>query len=88
MIYLLLQLSMVTLMYIAFILLQIRVTSSPFNIIITYIQLGVLSYKLSGVLHTKLLCNLGHTFTKIIVSVVSILNMDFFCELNFYHQCV
>ena len=79
-VYLLLQLSMVTLMYIAFILLQIRGTSSPLNIMITYIQLGVLGYKLSGALHTKLVCNLGHTFTKILISVVSILNLDFFRE--------
>ena len=80
MIYLLLQVSMVTLMYIIFILLQIRGTSSPLNIIITYVQLGVLGYKLSGVLHINLACHLGHTFTKILVSVVSILNMDFFRE--------
>ena len=77
-IYLLLQLSMVTLMYIAFILLQIKGTSSPLNIIVTYIQLGVLGYKLSGVLHTKLVCNLGHLFTIILINVLSMLNMDFF----------
>ena len=84
--YLLLQLSMVNLMYIAFILLQIRGTSSPLNITITYIQLGVLGYKLSGVIHTTIACNLGHTFTKILISVLSILNMDFFRE--FSRQCV
>ena len=79
-VYLLLQLSMVTLMYIAFILFQIRGISSPFYILITYIQLGVLGYKLSGVLHTKLTCNLGNTFTKMLISVLSTLNMDFFRE--------
>ena len=65
MIYLLLQVSMVTLMYIIFILLQIRGTSSPLNIIITYVQLGVLGYKLSGLLQRKLPCHLGHTFIKV-----------------------
>ena len=80
MIYLLLQLCMVTLMYIAFILLQIKGTSSPLNITVIYIQLGVLGYRLSGTLHTKLVCSFGHSVATVVVSVLSILNMDFFRE--------
>ena len=75
---LLLQLLIVTLMYIIFIPLQISAASSPHNIIIMYIQLTAMTLKLDGALHLKLVCLTGETFTKILITILDIWNLEFF----------
>ena len=75
---LLFQLLMVTLMYIIFIPLQISAVASPHNIIIMYIQLTAVTLKLYGTLHIKVTCLIGETFTKILITVLDIWNLDFF----------
>ena len=67
---LLFQLTMVTLMCLAIIPLQIKGTSSPLNIIITYVQLFTFLLKFSGELHTRLLCYVGQSFTSIISTII------------------
>ena len=74
---LLLQLSMVTIMYLVVILLQIKGTSCPLNIIITYCQLSV-QIMISVRLHVKMVCLLGPTLTAIALTVIGISNLDFF----------
>ena len=74
---LLLQLAMVTLMYLVVILFQIKGTSSPLNVIITYSQLSV-QIIVSIRLHVKLVCFLGPTLATVALTVVGVSNLDFF----------
>ena len=83
---LLFQLGMVTAMYVSFILLQIKGASSPLNIIITYIQLGVIGVRLGARLKYRVVCYLGQTFTNIILSVFSVWNLDFFHEVWLFSE--
>ena len=69
---------MVTLMYIIFIPLQISAVASPHHIIIMYTQLISMTLKLSGILHIKVTCLIGETFTKILITLLDIWNLDFF----------
>ena len=72
------QLMAVTLMYLVVILFQIKGTSSPFNIIITNCQLGLNAIRISSGLHDGLICITNQTFTKIYLTLASVLNLDFF----------
>ena len=75
---LLFQLTMSTLLCLAFIPLQVKGTSSPLNIIITYAQLGSIEFKLSGNLQNEIVCYIGQTFTNIIITILGFSNLDFF----------
>ena len=75
---LLFQLTMVTLTYLAVILLQIKGTASPFNIIITYGQLGLNAVIIGSRLHLKVACFTNKLFTTFILTLVGVLNLDFF----------
>ena len=74
---LLFQLTMVTLMYIIVILLQIKGTSSPLNVIITYCQLFINAIKNSSGLYLRFNCFLSHTLSTVILSFGGIWNLDF-----------
>ena len=69
---------MITSMYLIFIPLQISATSSPYNIIITYIQLGVLGFKYRVTLQSRIVCVFGQTLTKVFLTIVGIWNLDYF----------
>ena len=75
---LLFQLLMVTLMYIMLIPLQISAASSPYNIIIMYVQLSAITLKLDGALHVKMFCLIGKRFTNLLITILDIWNLDFF----------
>ena len=74
---LLLQLTMVTLMYLAVILFQIKGTSSPLNVIITYSQLCVCPFSVSTGIRVRMGCYLGSTLTTVVVTIIGISNLDF-----------
>ena len=74
---LLFQLTMVTLMYIIVILFQIKGTSSPLNVIITYCQLFINAVKDSSGLYLRFNCFLSHTLSTVILSLFGIWNLDF-----------
>ena len=75
---LLFQLMMVTLLYLVIILFQIKGTCSPFNIIITNCQLGLNAIMTGSGLHTKLACIINQRFIKIVLTLFSPMNLDFF----------
>ena len=75
---LLLQLLMVTLMYIIFIPLQISAAASPYNIIMMYAQLTATALKFNGDLHINLICLFGKTVTSVFITILDIWNLDFF----------
>ena len=79
--YLLLQLTMINLMYLIFIPLQISATSSPFNVTITYIQLILIGFKFCVTLQSRVVCTFGQTFTKVLLTIGGIWNLDFFHHL-------
>ena len=74
---LLFQLIMVTLMYIIVILFQIRGTSSPLNVIITYSQLFINAMKDGNGLRLSLNCFLSNTLSAVVLSFIGIWNLDF-----------
>jgi hypothetical protein len=69
------QLFMVTLLGLLVIL---KGTSSPFNVIIMYAQLATVGLKLGGNLNTRLVCFIGQTFTTVVVTTLGVFNLDFF----------
>ena len=75
---LLFQLMMVTIMYLAVILLQIKGTSSPFNIMITYGQLITNGFMVSSGSYVRVICSTSSKFTVFLFTRVSVLNLDFF----------
>ena len=75
---LLFQLIMVTLMCLAFIILKVNGSGSPFNLIIVYSQLIALGFRLSGNVRNKTLCFFGEKFTNMALSLLGFLNLDFF----------
>lgn len=77
-VYLFIQLVMITLIYFIFIHLQISMTSSPFNVIITYVQLGSLTVKLRTELQTRIVCRFGQTIMDIAITAADVFNLDFF----------
>ena len=75
----LLQLAMVTLMYLLVILFQIKGTSCPLNIIITYCQLFIAAINVVGIgVHERIACYLGQILTRAILTIFGVLNLDFF----------
>ena len=78
MLYLCLQLLMVTFLYLMLIPLQISAAASPHNIIMVYAQLTATALKFNGYLHVKLICLFGETFTKIFVTILDVWKLDFF----------
>lgn len=66
------QLIMVTLMYILVIFFQIKGTSSPLNVIITYSQLCINAIKDSNGLHLRLNCFLNHAVSIFVLSLIGI----------------
>ena len=72
------QLTMVTLMYLAVVLFEIKGTSSPLNIVITYCQLGANAIMVGTGIHPKLVCFTDQKFTVLILTLLSIWNLDFF----------
>lgn len=75
---LLFQLSCVAITYLVVILLQIKGTSCPFNITITYSQLSVNILMISSRLHNKLVCRFGQKFAVMVLTIFGVLNLDFF----------
>ena len=78
---LLFQLSMVTLMCVAFMILQIKGTSSPLNIIIAYIQNVAFECELSKFYF------LGKQASTVITTILGIWNLDYF-RLVFRPLCI
>ena len=76
--YFIFQLSMVTIMYLAVVLFEINGTASPFNVIITYIQLGVNGIIVGSGLYVTLACNLSRKFPQYFLTLFGIWNLDFF----------
>lgn len=75
---LLLQLVMVTILYLVIVLFQIKGTSSPFNIIITYGQLTVNGIMVASGFYAKAICFTGRRFTVFILTILGVVNLDFF----------
>ena len=75
---LLLQLTMVTLMYVVVVLFQIKGTSSPLSVIITYTQICTYVMSLSASVRLTIVCYFGPTLTTIILTIVGMCNLDFF----------
>ena len=79
---LILQLLMVTFMCLLFIALQISAAASPYNIIMVYAQLTATALKFNGDLHINLNCLFGETFTKILITILDVWNLEFFRLIN------
>jgi hypothetical protein len=71
---LLFQLAMVTLMYVIVLLFQIRGTSSPLNVMITYCQLLINTIKDSSGLYLRFNCFLNRTLATVVLSFIGIWN--------------
>ena len=74
----LLQLAMLTVMYFLFTLLQVKGTSSPLNIILTYSQLIVNAVMHDSALYTRLIRFIGTRGTLVILTILGFSNLDFF----------
>ena len=71
------QLSMVTAFYLTVILLQIKGTSSPLNVVIMYNQLLV-NAAVNGIgIHVRMLCFLGPKLTAVVFTLLGVWNLDF-----------
>ena len=75
---LLFQLSMVTVMYLFVVLFQIKGTSSPLNVIITYSQLCICPISVSTGMRVRMSCFLGPTFSTVAMTIIGVTNLDFF----------
>ena len=75
---LLFQLSMVTVMYLIVVLFQIKGTSSPLNVIITYSQLCVCPISVSAGVRVRLSCFLGPILSTAVLTIIGLTNLDFF----------
>ena len=73
-----LQISITTVMYVLFILLQINGASSPFNVVFTYTQLALLAMRLDGSMSSIFVCVLGQRFTDVLLTGLGFFNLDFF----------
>ena len=71
------QLTMVTLMYLAVVLFQIKGTSSPYNILIAYAQISINALTFGTGFYVKVICSTGATFTTIVLTIIDVLNLDF-----------
>ena len=75
---LLFQLVMVTLLYLVVVFFQIKGTCSPFNVIITNCQLGLSAILIGSGLRALIVCMTGRRFTKILLTLFGVFNLDFF----------
>ena len=73
-----LQLAMVTIMYLFVVLFQIKGTSSPLNVIITYSQLCICPISVSVEVRVRMSCFLGPTLSTVATTVIGVINLDFF----------
>ena len=69
---------MVTLLYLVIVLLQIKGTCSPIDVIITNCQLGLNAIMIGSGLHTMIIAVTGKRFTKIFLTLIGVFNLDFF----------
>ena len=74
---LLLQLFLLTIMFITIMVLQIKGTASPYNIIITYSQLVVNALVYDTSLNNHISCYIGDKVTVIIITILGLSNLDF-----------
>ena len=81
------QLSMITFMYLIFIPLQINVASSPFNVMLAYIQIASVGLKLPIGVHAILRCYFGTTITNVLLTIAGFFNLEFF-RMYFAPSCV
>ena len=72
------QLTMVTIMYLVVILLQIKGTNSPYNIMIAYVQVGANALVIGTEIYIKAVCFTSKNFVTIVLTIVAIFNLDFF----------
>ena len=72
------QLIMVSIMYLAVILFQIKGAASPFNVFITYSQLFICPFTVSAGLRLKIICYLGPAMEMVALTVIGVWNLDFF----------
>ena len=72
---------MITSMYLILVPLQLSATSSPFNVMITYIQLLAFGFKFRVTLESRVVCAFGEKFTKVILTIIDIWNLDYFHHL-------
>ena len=75
---LLFQLAMMTFLYLIIILFQIKGTSSPFNVIITYGQIGVNAMMVASGFYAKVICFTGSQFITFVLTILGVVNLDFF----------
>ena len=75
---LLFQITMVCLMYLILALLQINLTSSPLNLIVTYVQFCVLLLKVDGNIYFEAVYNVGQLPMKILFTAMAVTNLEFF----------
>ena len=73
-----LQLAMLTVMYFIFTLLQVKGTSSPLNILLTYSQLIVNAVMHDSALYDRLIHYIGTSGTLVTLTILGICNLDFF----------
>ena len=74
----LLQLAMLTVMYFIFTLLQVKGTSSPLNILLTYSQLVVNAVMHDSALYDRLIHFIGTSGTLVSLTILGVFNLDFF----------
>ena len=74
----LLQLAMLTVMYILFALLQVKGTSSPLSVILTYSQLIVNAVMHDSALYDRLIHFIGTSGTLVTLTILGVGNLDFF----------
>ena len=75
---LLLQLFLLTIMFTAIMVLRIKGTTSPWNVIITYSQLVVNVLMYDVYLSRSISCYIGTKMTVVIITILGITNLDFF----------
>ena len=75
---LLLQLLCLTIMLVVIMVLQIKGTASPWNIIITYSQLVVNVMMYDVPLNNCIQCYVGKKVTLLLITILGVLNLDFF----------
>ena len=72
------QLTMVTIAYFSVILLQIKGTNSPYNIMTAYGQVGTNALMIGTSLYDKAVCFTSKSFVTIAITISAMLNLDFF----------
>ena len=75
---LLLQLLLLTIMLVVIMVLPIKCTASPWNIIITYCQLVVNTLMYDVPLNDRIQCYIGKKMTILLITILSVSNLHFF----------